>query len=404
MSVHKSHCLIFDAAVSATTRETTQRALTNCAHNHVDYTILTKDKKSWQKSEFCAHHNVQFSLLPDWVSQQSHSTLQRWSSHFILLLMLLWNLGFRRKKDLVIGISNPYLDKPLYQMRLWFGFQLTQFVQEKFTPNASSGKGCCQSDRLFYLPSLAEDIIKAIECFQHAELPEIQANHCAQIKFASLNAQEMIPDLSLSDWPSQCQYNTPKLFWSASSDPNESFLDIIESLKTLSQQRAIQGAICFRKKANAILHSQYEAMPMTPIKGIEWFENAPYIDALRSQCNILLISPNHLNVERDVLFAMAAGMCVVLPKDNSYWDNQLTENIHCMKYQPQNLQSLVETINALLDDCDLIYQIGLNASELAQKIQGVDSYKTISRYINQTLEPRDKTVVDTDIVKKRSGI
>ncbi len=401
MSSCKSHCVIFDVAMSAITRKRTQRALANCALNNVNYTVITADKESWQSSSFYACHNVTFGLIPNWVSVQSHSTLHRWTSQLFVLFMLLWYVGICAKRDLIIGISNPHLDRPLYQVRSWFDFQLTQFVQEKFPTNAKSGEGCCKADRLFYLPSLTEDIIDAIERFQHSDLPKDQAHHCAQIKFASLEAQAMLPDLCLSEWPSQCQYISPKLFWNGSSTPNEYRVHLIESLKMLSRQRHIQGAICYTKKADTCLRSNDEAMPVTPIQGIKWFENTPNIDALRSQCNILLITPNQAHAEREVLLAMAAGMCIVMPKDNSYWDNQLIEDVQCIKYQPQLQQSLVDTINTLLDDCELIYQIGLNASELAHEKQSIDNHKAVACHINKQLNRHDETIVDTDIVGLR---
>jgi len=81
---------------------------------------------------------------------------------------------------------------------------------------------------------------------------------------------------------------------------------------------------------------------------------------------------------------MAAGHCVLIPEDGSYWDNILEDNISCIKYLPGDATDLANKLTTLSNDIDRIKSLGLAARKIAS------SYRSETQYekIKDTLENR----------------
>ncbi|MBF4438182.1 glycosyltransferase, partial [Vibrio anguillarum] len=58
-----------------------------------------------------------------------------------------------------------------------------------------------------------------------------------------------------------------------------------------------------------------------------------------------------------ILEALAAGMCVIIPEDNAYWDSLLTHELNCLKYAANDVSSLAETLHRAITEPHLAQRL-----------------------------------------------
>lgn len=81
---------------------------------------------------------------------------------------------------------------------------------------------------------------------------------------------------------------------------------------------------------------------------------------------------------------MAAGMCVLIPADGAYWDNQLTDGENCFKYQADNADDLRRVLKLAQSDMRKMKQLGTAASVLAQQYRAEHCFSAICDALTQT--------------------
>ena len=77
------------------------------------------------------------------------------------------------------------------------------------------------------------------------------------------------------------------------------------------------------------------------------------------------------------LEGMAAGQCVVIPADGAYWDRVLEHGVNCVKYKPDDADSLARVIEVLSRNLEVVERIGNNGRELARTYSDHRAYANI---------------------------
>jgi hypothetical protein len=54
---------------------------------------------------------------------------------------------------------------------------------------------------------------------------------------------------------------------------------------------------------------------------------------------------------------MVAGLAIVIPADNAYWDQHLTDGFDCVEYDPNNIKSLVQVLTRLIEEPNFLQKI-----------------------------------------------
>lgn len=80
-------------------------------------------------------------------------------------------------------------------------------------------------------------------------------------------------------------------------------------------------------------------------------------------------------------------MCVIIPRDNAYWDTVLTHNVNCLKYKPDDPLSLAEVILQAAYHPHLIQRLGQSAARMAQDYQAEQCYQPIADCIQDSPSP-----------------
>ena len=78
-----------------------------------------------------------------------------------------------------------------------------------------------------------------------------------------------------------------------------------------------------------------------------------------------------------MLEALAAGLCVVIPKDGAYWDRVLTDGKSCIKYRPGDPDDLSQKIRYLLLIRGESRRIGECGQKIAARYRAEEVYRNI---------------------------
>jgi glycosyltransferase involved in cell wall biosynthesis len=98
---------------------------------------------------------------------------------------------------------------------------------------------------------------------------------------------------------------------------------------------------------------------------VRWYESPDRLDRLRAESDIFVSTSSHEPFGLSILEAMAAGLCVIIPADGAYWDQQLKDGIDCVKYRPGDALDLAEKIMVTREDPNRVERIGDSARRLA---------------------------------------
>ena len=82
---------------------------------------------------------------------------------------------------------------------------------------------------------------------------------------------------------------------------------------------------------------------------------------------------------------MAAGLCVVIPSDGAYWDERLEHGVNCIKYLPNDAQSLTNAITDILQQPFYIKRIGKAGQLVADRYAARRRYRNIHSKISKEL-------------------
>ena len=360
------HILILDSIPSMSgSKVATQNILASLTKDKLKLTVLTHDESAWQAPE----QQTQSIHEPPFLTQKQHGAgyLLR---HFVLFLNILWVRIKFGKIDLSVGASDPSNDLAIYLYQFLFNNQVMQLIHEPITPSKTAGHCLREADAIFYIGSATDSINQALKLI---------SSSLKQLKREGVVIKPFINGLPSTNWPSAVtDYQRPHILWAASLLKWKGLDTLVSALKRFSLVHRPESHICYiRPKQMKLEISQ------APIKmpNVNWHESPENLDEIRQQTNVFISTSDREPFGLSILEAMAAGHCVFIPKDGAYWDHQLIEDEHCIKYLPGSAQDLNLQLRAVIKHPERIQKLGLAAQKIAKNYQAEKLYYNIVQFI-----------------------
>lgn len=387
------HCLVFDPiSFSGGSKVATSEALSLCDEKNTQFTILTASPKCWSNSSLALSHNVSIIKLhiPNSLSQASSGSLfwvkQLYLSMCICLTLLSVKLSKSNSISKLIGCSGPGIDMSLYLCRSLVTLKIIQFIHGPVATSRSIGFCLTRCDALFYLPSTKPSLIDALSCYLSIKSGDHYSTTLAKFVLHAPHVHTFVNGISKASWPTTSQTDYASLFWAASLLKWKG-LDLLVhalKLKTSSNQSSnileqVHTTICYIRPQGTNLDTTQAPVLM---QNVQWHEQPDNLDQLRSQNSIFVSTSTNEPFGLSILEALAAGMCVVIPKDGAYWDTQLTHGLNCMKYIPQDPESLQTVLRTLSITPLWRSKIQARALHVAKEYQAETCYLPIARLID----------------------
>lgn len=335
-------------------------------NNHI--TILTTNPSSWLL------RNVEIIKMshPSWLPVSEYGK-SYWVRQLYFCFWLLYSRLFYGKIDVAVGASGPGIDMPIYIMKWFLGYQITQLIHGPVGLSRSIGLCLCHAEYVFYLQSTYPSLLAALRQIWRKEEPSVQIAKQEQL-FATHHFESFVNGIGEKNRPSSCQYQSPNLFWAASLLKWKGLDLLLESIESTPIDKRIPANICYLTPEN-------NALPTTQaprrIESITWHHQPSNLDRLRANANIFVSTSHQEPFGLSILEALMAGMCVIIPSDGAFWDLILTHNKNCLKYQPNNISSLQQRISQAGSDLNLITQLGQSGAHLSQGYQADKCYLSI---------------------------
>lgn len=325
-------------------------------------TILSANPEDWDKTNF----KVQKLLEPS-VLLNKTTGIPYLLRHAIIALNLVKLRIQVGPIQLMVGCSNSCNDFALFLASKLFKSKLCQFTHGPVYPSNLMSRSFVRNDLVYYLPSVQDSIEKLLE--KQEETLEIQQS----------KVKPFLNGLSESQWPSPVKPDNPmKLFWAASTLKWKGLDLFLGALRRFSDSDRPDTSICYIKPHSIEL-------PITdapqPLQGVSWFEKPDNFDQIRQSSNVFISTSEQEPFGLSVLECLAAGMCVLIPKDGAYWDQELVHGVNCLKYEARSVDALYEQISILKQSPSLIHSIGIEALKTAENYRAETLYKNIVKEV-----------------------
>ncbi|WP_260258415.1 glycosyltransferase family 4 protein [Vibrio intestinalis] len=376
----KLHNLIFDPIpFKGGSKIATSDALSQCNRENVHFTVLTVDPNYWAQSALIKEHDVTVLKLRSipWLNRRYHGLAYWLNQAFFSLIVLLIMLRIP-KVDALIGASGPGIDMPLYLVKWLTKVPVFQFVHGNVASSRSIGWCFTQVEGVFYLPSTKHSIRLALRAYLSQTLRLDDVTAIENTYLSNRNFIQFVNGISAERWPTQSHSHFPVCFWAASLLKWKGLELLVNALRYSHQIQPIASHICFIKPQNSAVET---SIAPVVLKHTKWHQDPPNLDEIRAQCNIFISTSHKEPFGLSILEALAAGMCVVIPQDGSYWDGRLTDGVNCVKYQPLDFQSLSRAILSIYKDASKLKVLRRNALEIAKEYRAEATYRAISASI-----------------------
>ena len=361
-------CLIFDPIdFRGGSKVAVETIFAGIASRHDQTLVLSNDKKSWIEPYLVR----QSYWFPKALSQAMHG-LPFLLKHCMLAITIIATLLKHRQIKVVVATSGPGIDLGLYLARAVVSslrpMKLVQLVQGPVAESGLSARCLASADWVFYLENTKPDLIRLQDKLTAT------TNSTLSPKY-----QLMKNGLAESNWPSPTEYRENRIFWAASNLKWKGLDLLVQMLRRVNQSLVkVTSDICY-------IPADDQGMAVSdtniPIAGVAWHEMPDDLDAIRKQANIFISTSSNEPFGLSILEAMAAGLCVIIPSDGAYWDKRLENQINCIKYMPNDAQSLTNAVIDLLQQPDLTKQIGQAAKQLATEYAAQKRYQNIHQTI-----------------------
>lgn len=388
--------LIFDPITfKGGSKIATVEALSLCRADINHFVIATADVEFWKSCKLTASHSVDIVALPliKPLAKQ-HYGLLYWLSQCYTALCLLFFLIKYKSIDRAIGASGPGMDMPLYIVKLLKNIELVQFIHGHVGNSRSIGYCLTVADKVFYLPSCRPSISVALRTYLERKTSIEDSGSLVEMYLTSRKYHTFVNGLPEDRWPTRCQTDFPVCFWAASLLKWKGLDLFVEALKHAAHIKPIASNICYIRPIDTAIPTS--TAPVV-IKYTNWYQDPQELDTIRSQSNIFVSTSHKEPFGLSILEALAAGMCVVIPQDGSYWDKRLTHNLNCIKYLPDDANSLCDALLYAVKDRTNFKRCIDNGMMIAEEYRAEQRYldfvKTIdpNPYLKLSREPKPQS-------------
>jgi glycosyltransferase involved in cell wall biosynthesis len=327
----------------------------------VEVWVISNDKDSW------CHSPVNLCPLfsPSFLQNKTTGMLF-FLKQFIYLFSLLFSMIKLKRFHKVIGISGPSVDFALYLLSELININIIQLVQGDIATSKVAGFGLIRANKVFYLPSTYHSIQRALErsnkntvIDKEIFIPFINGLNKASIKAKKAN-------------------NRVGLLWAASLlqwKRIEVFIDAVDKVNTIyNNSNKYFANICYiDPKTDGYL----DIAQLKPVDNIHWYQDPDNLNDIRATCSVFISTSEKEPFGLSILEAMVAGLAIVIPADDAYWDQHLTDGYDCIKYNPHDISTLVSALVRLIDNPNLLSTLAQRANKAAQYYCHLRCYSTI---------------------------
>ncbi|HHP0481568.1 glycosyltransferase family 4 protein [Vibrio campbellii] len=310
---------------------------------------------------------------------KSHHGIAYWLMNSFYLIQLLLVTLKLPKLDWFMGLSSPNNDMPLYLLRLFSRKPIVQMVHGPVGISRASGYCLVKAHAIHYLANTRDSMINALVAYLKMPKPAVERY------WTTLNASSFVNGLSSQRTPKQANPISKRVFWAASLLKWKN-VDLLLDAMQQDETTNLNAIICYIKPNIAGVDC---SEPDFSQPNVEWHESPNNLDELRAQCGVFVSTSINEPFGLSILEALAAGMCVVIPQDDSYWDRVLTHGKNCIKYIPNDAASLHNAIVLLNESPWLKVTMGLEALNVASLYTAERCYFSITQQLCKDPSGRD---------------
>jgi len=356
--------LIFDPVAHKGGSKKVIQSIISMSPSDVTVFVVSNDRISWQEADVKFLPLCCFSWLMNRTSGMGYFVKQ-----FVYSLVLLYYFIRFGKFSKAVGISGPVADFSLYLAKFFIQFDVVQLVQGDVPVTRLAGYGLTKAKVVFYLTSTEQSLVNALRCINCATL----------IDSEKYQAFDNSVDPSLISI--RKRNNSVGVLWAASLLPWKRLDLFVEAFKELALLTALKtktyfGSVCF------IVPTTDEVLiPNLQLSNVSYYQDPNNLDEIRSTSSIFVSTSIKEPFGLSILESMVAGLAIIIPKDNSYWDRQLTHGVNCLKFEANDSKSLYLTLLNLINDNGLRNKISNNGQKLAQRYTDTKCYSRILKSI-----------------------
>jgi len=365
----RMHIVLVDPiAYGGGSKIATARMLKMVDPKKVRVTVVTGDPESWAGTLAKTSPLFEFSLL-----SRKDQGVGYFLRHILIAFSLLWARISCGRFDRAVGASGPGIDLSLYIGRKIFGYQIIQLIHGPVAKSRTIARALESADRVFYLETAAESLVSALETIRSkAEITQMMESR----KFSTFRN-----GLADDQWPTRSHSPAGGIFWASSLLKWKGLETLIEAVKLLPSPGLVDTHICFIRPKNTNL----ELGPgPVEIDRVHWHENPQNLDQIRAGCKIFISTSRKEPFGLSILESMAAGLAILIPNDDSYWDRQLEDRKHCLKYRAEDSEDLALKILYLQQNPGLIEKLGKQSQLVASHYRADIVYRETLDCMEQT--------------------
>jgi len=368
------HLLMVDPiAYAGGSKIATARMLEMLDPKQIRLTIVTRDPASWKHIDA---HILPLSE-PGFLAGRDRG-VGYFLRHALIACKLVGARILRGRVDRAIGASGPGVDLSLYLARRLLGYSIIQLVHGPVARSKTIGRALVSADRVFYLESAGKGLQQAMQTVRS----QIQCQWILQ----SPRFQSFTNGLAENHWPTQSRATGGDLFWASSLLKWKGLETLLSALTLMSSDDRPRTQICFIRPQDTGIELGPEP---TEMHRVNWHENPSQLDQIRAGCEIFVSTSKNEPFGLSILESLAAGLAVIIPRDNAYWDRHLQERKDCLKYQPGDAEDLALKILSLNQNPDLRRRLGRRGRLLARLYRAEQVYLPIVRCLSQPhLDPQ----------------
>ena len=331
----------------------------------MDIWVVSNDIESW--SDCNVHYVPLFS--PSFLLKQT-TGMGFFLKHFIFLISLMCTLCKLKRFTKIIGLSGPCVDFSLYLLTEIIKVDIIQLIQGNIANSKVSGFGLSRAKQIFYLPSTLESILQTL------------TTHAPKQCIAKKNFSSFINGVDSSTIKKKVQNEKVGFLWAASLSKWKRIELFIAAMAELNKRHNDVDKFF----AN-VCYIPPQTTPYIDITNIEkennvhLYSDPTNLNDIRANSSIFISTSENEPFGLSILESMTAGLAIVIPQDGAYWDQHLTDSYNCLKYEPNNINSLVNTLTRLLDDPALLLSISQQAKSSAQLYGHLHCYSHILKSI-----------------------
>ncbi|KGJ86545.1 glycosyltransferase family 4 protein [Colwellia psychrerythraea] len=345
---------------------------------NIEVWVISNDKESWCSDyDGCntCETNVNFVPLfsPRYLQNKTTGILF-FLKHFVYLFSLLSNMIRLKRFTKIIGFSGPSVDFSLYLLSEIINIDIVQLVQGNIANSKVSSFGLTRAKQVFYLPSTHSSIVQTLTSHSNNEKitkkkfkPFINGINCSAIKAKDTHNKNS--DKVGFLWAaSLLKWKRVELFISAVSELNNNHKNIDKYF----------ASVCY---IDPQTDAYFDITHLAKVDNLYLYADPKNLNDIRARSSVFISTSEHEPFGLSILEAMAAGLAIVIPADNAYWDQNLTDGYDCIKYNPDDMESLVQALTRLINDPTYLLKIAQQAKHSAQQYCHLRCYSQILKCI-----------------------